>query len=149
MISNFLLYINEKFLYEITISKKSSLVKSSSLIINNWVAKLESHSNRYFANALMRIFNHNIKIELIDSSYLNLTQNYIFVNNVLNLLIVDLNKQLNAHRITKVIKIFFKHFISSSLDLILKVNDEWQRIHDLFYLKIVNFFFVNVYISKT
>ena len=100
MISNFLLCINEKFSYEMTTSKEFSLVKSNLLIINSWIARLESHSNRYFANALMRIFNHDAKIEYIDSFCLNLIQNHIFVNNAFNLLIVDLNKQLNAHRIT-------------------------------------------------
>ena len=72
----------------------------------------------------MRIFNHDAKIEYIDSSCLNLTQNHFFVNNAFDLLTIDLNKQLNAHRIIKVVEMSFKHFISSSLDLILKVDDE-------------------------
>ena len=96
----------------------------------------------------MRIFNHDAKIEYIDSSCLNLIENHIFVNNASDLLTIDLNKQLNAHRITRIDETFFKYFISSSLDLILKVDDEWRRIHDLFYLKVVNSLFVNVYISK-
>ena len=71
----------------------------------------------------MRIFNHDAKIEYIDSSCLNLIENHIFVNNAFDLLIVDLNKQLNAHRITQVVETSFKHFISSSLNLILKVDE--------------------------
>ena len=94
MISNFLLCISERFSYEMTTSKEFSLMKSNFLIINSWVARLEDYSNRCFVNALMRIFNHDAKIEYIDSSYLNLTQNHIFVNNIFDLLIVDLNKQL-------------------------------------------------------
>ena len=124
MISNFLLCISEEFSYEMTTSKESSLVKSNLLIINSWVARLESYSDRCFVNALMRIFNHDVEIEYIDTFCLNLTQNHIFVNLVSNLLTIDLNKQLNAHRITKIVEIFFNHFISSSLDLILKVDDE-------------------------
>ena len=137
------------FSYEMTTSKATSLVKSNLLIINNWVARLESHSNRCFAETLMRIFNHDAKIEYTDSSCLNLTQNHIFVNNALDLLIVDLNKQLNAHRITQVVETSFKHFISSSLNLILKVDERWRRIHDLFYSKVVKSIFVNAHISKT
>ena len=72
----------------------------------------------------MRIFNQDAKIEYIDSFCLNLTQNHIFVNNAFDLLIVDLKKQLNAHRITQVVETSFKHFISSSLDLILKVDEK-------------------------
>ena len=149
MISNFLLCINERFSYEMTISKETSLMKSNLLIINSWVARLESYSNRCFAKTLMRIFNHDAKIEYIDSSCLNLIENHIFVNNAFDLLIVDLNKQLNAHRITQVVETFFKHFISSSLDLILKVDEKWRRIHDLFYSKVVKSIFVNAHISKT
>ena len=100
MISNSLLCISEEFSYEMTTSKETSLMKSNFLIINSWVARLESYSNRCFAKTLMRIFNHDAKIEYIDSFCLNLIQNHIFVNNAFNLLIVDLNKQLNAHRIT-------------------------------------------------
>ena len=131
MILNFLLCISEKLSYKMTTSNESSLVKSNFLIINSWVARLESYSNRCFAKTLMRIFNHDAKIEYIDSSCLDLTQNRIFVNNISNLLIFDLNKQLNAHRITKIVETSFKYFISSSIDLVLKVDDEWRRIHDL------------------
>ena len=149
MISNFLLCISEKFSYEMTTLKEISLVKLNFLIINNWVARLESSSNRYFAKTLMLIFNHDAKIEYIDSSCLNLTQNHVFVNNTFDLLIVDLNKQLNVYRITQIVEISVKYLISSSLDLILKVNERWRRIHDLFYSKVVKSIFVNVHISKT
>ena len=71
----------------------------------------------------MQIFNHDAKIEYIDSSCLNLTQNHVFVNNTFDLLIVDLNKQLNVYRITQIVEISVKYLISSSLDLILKVNE--------------------------
>ena len=149
MISNYLLCISEKSSYEMTILEEFSLMKSNLLIINSSIARLEDHSNRCFANALMRIFNHDAKIEYIDSFCLNLIENHIFVNNAFDLLIVDLNKQLNAHRITQVVETSFKHFISSSLNLILKVDERWRRIHDLFYSKVVKSIFVNAHISKT
>ena len=148
-ISISLLCISEKFSYDVTLSEESSLLKLELLIIDNWITRLQKHSNRIFANALVRNFTHDAKIDYINSSCLNLTQNHIFANNAFHILIADLIKQLKAHRIIKVAKISFKHFIFSSLDLVLKTNDEWRRIHDLFYFKISKFLFVNAHISKT
>ena len=58
---------------------------------------------------------------------------------------------MKTHRIIKFINTFFAHFISSSLRLISKIDDDWKRIHDFSYLKIIakrTIISINVYIFE-
>ena len=42
---------------------------------------------------------------------------------------------MKIHRITRITSTFIEHFIFFSFDLMSKADDDWRRIHDLFYFK--------------
>ena len=113
----------------------------------NWRCLLKKHENRKFANALIKIFIFDVKIEYIESKQLTLIKNYFFVFNVFDIFTKKFHKQIKTHRIIRIQNIFQKFFISFSLNFVSKTNDDWKRIHDLSYSK-RKCISINVFISK-
>ena len=123
--------ISEASLYDITPADESMLKESKSLNVHRWRFYLRHHSDRKFVHTLMRIFTHDVKIEYIESKRRFLINNHSSASCASETLAVDLQKQRDAHRIVQINKILSTSFISSSLDLISKADEEWKRIHDL------------------
>ena len=146
-ISNSLRYISEDFFYELTIFNESSLDDSNFVNVINWRWLLKKHENRKFANALAKIFIFDVKIEYIESKQLTLIKNHFFVFNAFDIFTKNFHKQMKTHRIIRIQNIFQKFFISFSLNLVSKTNDDWKRIHDLLYSK-RKCISINVFISK-
>ena len=136
--------ISEIFLYNITLANESLLNDKDSLKANMWEKYLIKHSNRKFSFTLIRMITHDAKIEYIDSNILFLISNHFFAFFAFDILTTDLYKKMKTYRITRIQKISIRYLISSSLDLVSKVIDDWRRIHNLSHYD----FFVNDYISN-
>ena len=83
----------------------------------------------------MNIFTFGAKIGYIGPDQLALAENHLSASNAPDILTKDLNKQLEADRITRLQCRPQDHFISSPLGLVPKADGGWRRIHDLSYPK--------------
>ena len=135
IISISLLSISESFSYELTSKNASSLKNSNSFHVETWEAYLQRHFDRRFVKTLIQLITCYVKIKYIEFNQLLLSSNHFFVFNAFDILTNDLHKQIKIHRIIRVQKTLFTHFISFFLKLISKIDENWKRIHDLSYLK--------------
>ena len=113
-------------------------------MIEQWKSHLIKHSNRYFVVVITKIIRQSAKIEYIDSSRFLLSKNHFFVSETFDILTTNVNKQLIAERFIIMFFVFFDKYICSSLSFVSKFNDDWRRIHDLFFSKS---FSINCFIS--
>ena len=79
---------------------------------------LEKHEDREFAETLTDIFTFGAKIGYIGPDQLALAENHLSASNAPDILTKDLNKQLEADRITRLQCRPQYHFISSPLGLV-------------------------------
>jgi hypothetical protein len=73
--------------------------------------------------AIFSIIQCDAKIEYIDSSQLILNENLIFVNKASDIITNDVNSQVEKNKISQINEIL-EFFISSSLELVFKSNDD-------------------------
>jgi hypothetical protein len=95
---------------------------------------LRDHSNLTYTRVILDIIQCDAKIEYIDSSQLILSENLIFVNKTSDIITNNVNNQVERSKIAQVNNVL-KFFISFSLELVFKSNDDWRKIHHLFHLK--------------
>jgi len=84
------------------------------------------------------------KINYIESQIFHIDANHFFANEVFNILVVDINKQLQTSRLTILIASLSNLYVCLSLGLVPKHDDNWRRIYDLSFSKNI---FVNDDIS--
>ena len=108
---------------------------------------LKNYKNRKFAITLIEIFIFDVKIEYIDSIQLIFVENYFFVSNALEIFTKNFHKQIKTYCIIRINNISKKFFILFLLNFVSKTNNNWKRIHNLFYFK-HKFIFVNFYIFE-
>ena len=94
---------------------------------------MQHHPDRRFAKTLVAIMTYGARVEYIGPSQLLLSTNHPSASNAPEVLTTDLQKQMEAHRITRVTGTPTAHFISSPLGLVPKADGGWRRIHDLSY----------------
>lgn len=123
--------ISEAFLYDITPTNELPLDDTGPLNASNWAMRLKEHPDKKFANTLIRIFTHGAKIGYIGPESLFLAPNHSSASSAPDILTADLQKQIEAHRITRVTGKPTRRFISSPLGLVPKASGGWRRIHDL------------------
>jgi hypothetical protein len=107
----------------------------SRLIEEKWLIRYASRSFWFDVHrVILDIIQCDAKIEYIDSSQLILSKNLIFVNEASDIITNDVNSQVEKSRIAQVNNVL-EFFISFSLELVSKSNDDWRRIHHLSHLK--------------
>jgi hypothetical protein len=83
----------------------------------------QDHSNLAYIRVIFNILQCNAKIEYIDLSQLILSENFIFVDEVSDIITNDVNNQVEKNKISQVNEIL-EFFISFSLELVSKSNDD-------------------------
>jgi hypothetical protein len=111
-----------------------SLRDLDSLKKNDWLNMFRDHFDLTYTRVILDIIQYNAKIEYINSSQLILSENLIFVNETSDIITNDVNSQVEKDRIAQVNDVL-EFFISFSLELVFKSNDDWRRIHHLSHLK--------------
>jgi hypothetical protein len=126
--------LNTMIKFQLVDVLKSLLIKSSfSFVFFFWATLLKEYSSSFRIHIIMILcFETQLRYE--DSNEFILFKNLVFANN--NSTIID-NKLSNNLTKKQVIEVsFFSSFISSSLSLISKFDDEWRHIHHLCHSKV-------------
>jgi len=84
------------------------------------------------------------KIDYIGSQVFRIDANHFSTNEASNILVVNVNKQLQASCLTILTTSLSNLYVCLSLGLVPKHDDDWRRIYDLFFSKNI---FVNDDIS--
>jgi hypothetical protein len=135
-------WIFESFFY--TLINEMSLRDLDSLKRNDWSNMFWDHSDLAYMQTIFNIIQCDAKIEYIDSSQLILSENLIFINDASDIITNDVNNQVERNKISQVNEIL-EFFISFSLKLVSKSNDDWRKIHHLSHFKKSS---INDYISR-
>ena len=126
---------SEKLLYDVAFDNVFKLEIKMSLKIRAWRFYLLEHFDQHFVSKLFDIIKRNANVEYIENKKFLVFNNHRSINEILDIFIVDFNKQLIAQRVSKMFFFLFSNYICSFLNLIFKHDDEWKRIHDLSYFK--------------
>jgi hypothetical protein len=125
-------WIFEFFFY--TLIDEMFLRDLDSLKRNDWLDMFRDHFNLTYTRVILDIIQCDAKIEYIDSSQLILSENLIFVNEAFDIITNNVNSQIEKSRIAQVNNVL-EFFISFSLELVSKSNDDWRKIHHLSHFK--------------
>jgi hypothetical protein len=126
-----LIFVSEGFPYDLAPSDEPDLPSSGSLLVERWCKCLEKHSDRYFVSALLDIITRGAKIGYIGPHIFRIDANHISANEAPDILTADVNKQLQADRLTALSAPLLNPYVCSSLGLVPKHDGGWTRIHDL------------------
>ena len=125
----------ESLLYDVAFENASDLEIKMSLKTKKWNLRLRNYSDRNFVIKLLDIIKRDANIEYIENKKFRIFNNHNSINEIFDILIVDLVKQMTAHRLSRVRDVLSSHYVCSSLSLISKHDDDWRRIHDLSYFR--------------
>jgi hypothetical protein len=95
---------------------------------------LRNHFNLSYTWVIFNIIQCDAKIEYINSLQLILSENLIFVNEASDIITNNVNNQVERNKIAQINDVL-EFFISFSLELVFKSNDNWHKIYHLSHLK--------------
>ena len=121
--------------YDVALDNASNLEIKISLKVKEWRFCLLKHLDQYFVSKLLDIIKRDASVEYIENKKFHVFINHRSINEAFDILTVDFDKQFTARRVSRMSFSLSAHYICSLLNLILKHDDEWRRIHDLSYLK--------------
>jgi hypothetical protein len=101
---------------------------------DDWLDMLRDHSDLAYTRVILGIIQCDAKIGYIGPPQLILSENLTFVNEAPDIITNDVNSQVERNRIAQVNDVL-EFFISFSLGLVSKPNDDWRRIHHLSHFK--------------
>ena len=125
----------EKLLYDVVFDDALKFEIKMSLKIENWRLYLLKHFDQHFVSKLLDIIKRNASVEYIEIKKFHISENHRSINEILDILTANFNKQFIARRMNRMFFSFLEYHICSLLSLILKHDDEWRRIHDLSYFR--------------
>jgi len=126
-----LVYVSEGFPYDLSPSDEPDLPSGGPLLFEGWQKCLNDHPDRYFVAAILGIVKRGAKIGYIGPRVFRLGANHTSANEAPNILTADVNKQLQAGRLTVLTAPLPDHYVCSPLGLVAKHDGGWRRIHDL------------------
>ena len=128
-----LIFVFEGFSYTLFEAFDSDLPQQGPLKIERWKAWLKNHSNITYVKTLVSILRKGAKIEYRGSPLNHRNKNYFSALSASDILTTNLQKQLQQNRLTMIDMNFEPQFVCSPLGLVSKHDDDWRRIHDLFF----------------
>lgn len=126
-----LIFVSEGFPYDLAPSDEPDLPLSGPLLAEGWCKCLAEHPDRYFVSALLGIITRGAKIGYIGPHAFRIDANHASANEASNILTADVNKQLQADRLTALSAPLPNPYVCSPLGLVPKHDGGWRRIHDL------------------
>jgi hypothetical protein len=130
-----LIFVSEGFPYDLSPSDEPDLPSSGPLLVEGWCKCLEKHPDRYFVSAILGIITRGAKIGYIGPHIFRIGANHTSANEAPDILAADVNKQLQAGRLTALSAPLPNPYVCSPLGLVPKHDGGWRRIHDLSYPK--------------
>jgi len=126
-----LIFVSEGFPYDLSPSDEPDLQSIGPLLIEGWCKCLYEHPDRHFVSAILGIIKRGAKIGYIGPQVFRIDVNHTSANEAPNILTADVNKQLQAGRLTVLTPPLPEYYVCSPLGLVPKHDGGWRRIHDL------------------
>ncbi len=126
-----LVCVSKGFPYEFSPSTEPDLQSDGPLLIEGWRKCLNEHPDKHFVSAILGIIKRGAKIGYIDPRVFRIGANHTSANEAPTILTADVNKQLQADRLTVLTPPLPEFYVCSPLGLVSKHDGGWRRIHDL------------------
>lgn len=127
-----LIFVSEGFPYDLSSADEPDLRAIGPLRIEGWFSCLKDYPDRFFVATLLGIIRRDAKIGYVGPHCFRIVANHASANEAPDVLTVDVNKQLQAGRLTVLSAPLPNPYVCSSLGLVPKHDGGWRRIYDLF-----------------
>ena len=131
--SSSLIFVFERFPYTLFEAFDFNLPQQGPLKIERWEIWLKNYSDITYVKTLVSILRKGVKIEYRGSSLNHRNKNHFSALSASDILTADLQKQLQQNRLAMINMNSEPQFVCSPLRLVSKHDDDWRRIHDLFF----------------